>query len=119
MNCNECIDINPIQTCSDSWIVGVVDVSFQGTELTYQLVDVATHRIDQGLTEPVDVTGEVTILHQWELMSHRYTLQLFETGSSSALEITIDSETACCVLFEAYQAATSDIYFSTEPCLTF
>lgn len=116
MNCNECTEINPIQTCSDSWIVGAVDASYQGTELTYQLTDLATKRMDQGLTEPVDVSGEVTIAHEWDLMSHRYHLQLFESGSSTAIEITIGTESACCILFEAYQGATSDITFNVEPC---
>lgn len=118
MNCNECTQINPIQTCSDSWIVGAVDASYQGLELTYQLVDIATKRIEQGLTNPVDVSGEVVIENEWDLMGHLYTLQLFEQGNSSALEVTIGTETACCILFEAYHASTGEVAFNTTPCLT-
>lgn len=120
-NCNECIYVNPIPTCAVTWDIGSVDATYDGLELTYRVTDFATGRITEGLTETIAAPYNVVITlpdDLTELMVHYYKVELFEQGSTEAIEITIDTESSCCVQFTTVSTTGTDVIFSTIPCLT-
>jgi len=42
MSCNDCIQINPIPTCSTTWTIDGVSPTHEGSALTYLITNFAT-----------------------------------------------------------------------------
>lgn len=118
-NCNECIEINPIPTCSDNWqITAGVDSVFEDSELIFRITNISTSGVISGTTDPVASDGTVTIDVSEilpELMDHTYKLELFQ-GDFEPIEITIGEETGCCVEFRTTPYTIDTVIFNNYEC---
>lgn len=116
--CNDCIKINTIPTCSDSWWVATVDDGWDTHELYYRLTDQATGNIQTGTTDPVDL-GVVVITFDppTELMNHYYSLSLYENESATdPIPMMISGVITCCVEFNTFDGTASEVVFSDDEC---
>ena len=116
--CDNCIRINPIPSCSDSWWVASVDAGYNGLELYYRLTDNATGNLQTGTTEAV-AGGVVTIVFDpaTELMEHQYHLELFESSDvTDPIPMTVGVIVACCIEFTTVHDTAGEVTFSNAEC---